>query len=256
MRGPMAPCRGKVVVLMVALPVTLACWPGSPPAAGESSRGRSLRDMITTAATREGVDPILVAAVIAVESGYYPWAVSRKGAMGLMQLMPQTAANYGVGNPFDPHENISGGVRHLRDLLRRFDGNLLLALAAYNAGEAAVAAYGGLPPYRETRGYVRDVLRRYWRGEVPPPSAWEPFTGRPAARGGAGRDHAGTGGRGVGVGQDEGLGATVRTRAAGSLTLRWASARPALTDMGRRPLLVQPRKAPLVWLQAGPGRPR
>jgi soluble lytic murein transglycosylase-like protein len=122
-----------------------------------------LRTLIRSAAYRYGVDPHLVEAVIAVESAFDPGAVSPKGAMGLMQLMPQTADRYAVQNPFDPMQNIAGGIQYLRDLLHRFEGNLRWTLAAYNAGETAVDMYQGIPPYRETRAYVQKVLRRYGR---------------------------------------------------------------------------------------------
>jgi hypothetical protein len=114
--------------------------------------------VIDQAATREGVDPRLVRAVIKVESAYQSEARSKKGAMGLMQLMPDTARRYAVANPFDPVSNIDAGVKHLKMLLGRFDG-LALALAAYNAGEAAVERFRGIPPYPETQNYVRQVLR-------------------------------------------------------------------------------------------------
>ncbi|MPY88150.1 MAG: transglycosylase SLT domain-containing protein [Luteitalea sp.] len=112
--------------------------------------------LVEQTSLRHQVDPKLVHAVIAVESRYKSRARSRKGAMGLMQLMPETARQYAVANPYDPAANIDAGVRHLRSLLDRFD--LTLALAAYNAGEAAVRRFGGVPPYRETRDYVRRVL--------------------------------------------------------------------------------------------------
>lgn len=112
---------------------------------------------IVEAAERYGVPESLIRAVIRVESAFNPRAVSRKGAQGLMQLMPETAAVLGVRNAFDPRENIDGGVRHLRGLLERF-GDLQLALAAYNAGEQAVLTHGGIPPYPETRDYVTRVL--------------------------------------------------------------------------------------------------
>ncbi len=113
---------------------------------------------IREAAGRYGVPEKLVAAVIRVESAFNPRAVSPKGARGLMQLMPETASGLGVRNSFDPQENIDGGVRHLRGLIDRFSNNLPLALAAYNAGEKAVLAYQGIPPYPETRDYVTRVL--------------------------------------------------------------------------------------------------
>jgi soluble lytic murein transglycosylase-like protein len=116
---------------------------------------------IRGAAERYGVPEQLVSAVIRVESAFNPRAVSSKGARGLMQLMPETASVLGVRNTFDPYENIDGGVRHLRGLIDRFGHNLPLALAAYNAGEKAVTAYGGIPPYPETRDYVTRILRLF-----------------------------------------------------------------------------------------------
>lgn len=116
-------------------------------------------ELVTAAAAREGVDARLVDAVIRVESGYRPDARSRKGAMGLMQLMPATAKRYAVLNPYDPTDNINAGTRHLKSLLDRFE--LSLALAAYNAGEAAVERFRGIPPYAETQNYVRRVLRLF-----------------------------------------------------------------------------------------------
>jgi soluble lytic murein transglycosylase-like protein len=111
-------------------------------------------------AQRHRVDAGLVRAVIDVESGFRPRAVSPKGAMGLMQLMPTTAAELGVTDPFDPEQNVDGGVRYLRALLTRYGGDQRLALAAYNAGAAAVERHGGIPPYSETRAYVKKVLAR------------------------------------------------------------------------------------------------
>ena len=116
---------------------------------------------IRDAAERYGVPLKLVSAVIRAESGFNPRAVSRKGAQGLMQLMPTTAATLGVRNSFDPRQNIDGGVRHLRGLIDRFTNNLPFALAAYNAGEKAVVQYGGIPPYPETQDYVTKVLYFY-----------------------------------------------------------------------------------------------
>jgi soluble lytic murein transglycosylase-like protein len=120
-----------------------------------------LRELATAAARRHGLDPGLVLAVVSVESAFRPEAVSRKGAQGLMQLMPATAASLGVKDVFDPVENLDGGSRHLGSLLTLYGGDLVSALAAYNAGAGAVARHGGVPPYRETRAYVKKVLERY-----------------------------------------------------------------------------------------------
>jgi soluble lytic murein transglycosylase-like protein len=111
-------------------------------------------------ARQYNVNPVLVEAVVATESGFDPAAVSPKGAGGLMQLMPRTASALGVVDSFDPRENIRGGVRHLRYLLERYHGSVVLALAAYNAGEGAVDTHRAMPPYPETQQYVQRVLRR------------------------------------------------------------------------------------------------
>jgi soluble lytic murein transglycosylase-like protein len=121
----------------------------------------SYDDLIQTAAARYGVDAELVRAVIKAESDFNSVARSRKGAMGLMQLMPETARLHKVADAYDPSANVEGGVRHLRMLLDRYQGDLELTLAAYNAGSAAVEKHGGIPPFAETRDYVRRVLRFY-----------------------------------------------------------------------------------------------
>ncbi len=124
-------------------------------------------DLIREAASRYGVDPGLVEAVVRMESGFDPWAVSSKGAQGLMQLMPRTASTLGVRDAFNPRQNINGGVRHLRTLLDRYAGNLPLALAAYNAGDEAVRWYHGVPPYPETQQYVRKIIHSYGKSAHP-----------------------------------------------------------------------------------------
>lgn len=126
-------------------------------AAGEGD----IRVLARAAAERYGLDPGLVLAVVAVESNFEARAVSKKGAQGLMQLMPGTADDLGVGDALDPATNLDGGARYLQALLRLYKGDLRKALAAYNAGPGAVARHGGVPPYRETQDYVRKVMKQY-----------------------------------------------------------------------------------------------
>jgi len=122
---------------------------------------------IEQAAARHNVDPSLVRSVVKVESDFNPNAVSRKGAMGLMQLMPSTARSLNVSNPFDPAQNVDAGVRHLRKLLDNYGGNVSLSLAAYNAGAGAVARSAGVPHFRETQDYVRRITNLYNGGDTP-----------------------------------------------------------------------------------------
>jgi len=126
----------------------------------QAARGTRWSQEIQEISGRYGVDPALVHAVIGAESAFNPWAISRKGAQGLMQLMPRTASALGVRDSFNPRDNIEGGVRHLGYLLDRYSGNVSLALAAYNAGAGAVDYYGGIPPYPETQQYVQKILQR------------------------------------------------------------------------------------------------
>jgi hypothetical protein len=133
--------------------------------------GGDFRGIIKEMADRYGVDPSLIEAVIAAESNFNHRAVSEKGAMGLMQLMPATASAMGAHNPFNPEDNIEAGVRYLRELLVQFDGDLTLALAAYNAGPANVQKYGAVPPIKETEEYVKKVFTRYKGGGYVPPRA-------------------------------------------------------------------------------------
>ena len=127
-----------------------------------SKLGRpSLDRVIQQSASRHQVDPDLVRAIVRVESNFDPYAVSLRGAQGLMQLIPATAQRFGVRDAFDPRANLEGGVRYLRYLIDLYGGDLELALAAYNAGENAVSRYNGVPPYRETRNYLRKISRIY-----------------------------------------------------------------------------------------------
>ncbi|MBZ5642322.1 MAG: lytic transglycosylase domain-containing protein [Acidobacteriia bacterium] len=120
-------------------------------------------DFVAASARAHGVAPELVASVIAVESNFNPNAVSWRSARGLMQLRPETAARFGVTNVFDPAQNIDAGTRYLKELLLRYNGDLALTLAAYNAGPQRVTHYGAAPPYRETQNYIRRVTEKYRR---------------------------------------------------------------------------------------------
>jgi hypothetical protein len=134
--------------------------PGSPAAAAPAQSNGKISELVAETAARYSIDPLLVHAMIHVESGYNRFALSPKGAQGLMQLMPYTARRLGVRNSFDITQNIEGGVKYLRELSDRFD-DLRHVLAAYNAGEEAVSRYKGIPPYLETREYVYKVGKRY-----------------------------------------------------------------------------------------------
>ena len=143
----------------------------SPPPAGVLSEGGSspapdLNQVVTSASATYHLDPDLVNSVIHAESGFNSRAVSRKGAQGLMQLMPGTAVRLGVTNPFDPEANVGGGTRYLRQLLERYNFDLVKALAAYNAGPQKVEQYRGVPPYRETRAYVARIVHDYNRKKI------------------------------------------------------------------------------------------
>jgi hypothetical protein len=152
--------NGALVLTNVPDHLDLRRYPTRGSAPGFHS-GKLYREAITRAALKNGVHPDLVYAVAAVESAFNPRAISSKGALGLMQLMPETATRFGVADAFNPDDNVMGGARYLRHLLDLFRGDLRLALAAYNAGENAVRAADGIPPYRETRQYVVKVLKLF-----------------------------------------------------------------------------------------------
>ena len=138
----------------------------APQAVSHSAKPRKHDDYIVEVSRQHGVDPELVSAVIVAESGFNPTAVSPKGAVGLMQLMPATAQRFGVKNSYDPQDNIRGGVQYLKFLLDLFQQDLKLAVAAYNAGEGAVQRYQGVPRYRETQNYVQKVLSLYGKEDT------------------------------------------------------------------------------------------
>lgn len=158
-------------------------WKSLPGSSGGAARGQGRRaaddtpvalgserfhrydSIIRQAALRYQLPESLIRAVVHTESNYQPRSVSRAGAMGLMQLMPKTARSLGVDDAFDPTQNVHGGARYLRLLANRYDGDMVLVLAAYNAGAGNVEKYGGVPPFEETRAYVRSVLRRFFAYE-------------------------------------------------------------------------------------------
>jgi hypothetical protein len=140
--------------------------PDESSAVAPASGGQDLNQIIGDASVRSQIDADFIASVIRAESGNNPSAVSRKGARGLMQLMPATASNLGVTNSLDAAENVDGGVRYLRELLLRYNGDAAKALAAYNAGPQRVQQYGGVPPYRETHAYVARVIADYNRKKL------------------------------------------------------------------------------------------
>jgi len=183
--------RVSVSPATALIPAALATSVADSPAEGLALRSAALRSAsrpapltatsiaahVRGAALRHGVPEALVAAVISVESEFNPRAVSHRGALGLMQLMPGTAALLGVRDAFDPRQNVEGGAKHLRDLLDRF-GETSLALAAYNAGAQAVVRHGGIPPYPETRAFVARVMGRIGH-VVMPAVALAPAAGTP-----------------------------------------------------------------------------
>lgn len=123
-------------------------------------------DIVATLSQKHKVPPTLVHSIIKAESNYDAWAISPKGALGLMQLMPETAIQYKVNNVFDPRQNIEGGIKYLLDLIRLYDGNTEHVLAAYNAGQEAIRRYGGIPPYKETKNYIRKVMASYSKSTI------------------------------------------------------------------------------------------
>jgi soluble lytic murein transglycosylase-like protein len=147
---------------MARAPYRVSAYKSVKTSSGYPAASDRYAPLVEKVAREHSVDRALLQAMIAAESGFDPYAVSPKGAIGLMQLMPETARRYGVRNPYDPADNIRGGAKYLRDLMRKFNNDLSLTLAAYNAGEDAIVQYGNrIPPYRETLQYVPRVLTLY-----------------------------------------------------------------------------------------------
>ena len=127
----------------------------------EPRQNKKFDKIIKTVAEKYNLEASLIHSIIRAESGYDPHCVSSKGALGLMQLMPETAKIYGVGNPFEPRDNVEGGVKYLKDLINLYGRRTRYVLAAYNAGQTAVKKYGGIPPYPETKNYIEKVMASY-----------------------------------------------------------------------------------------------
>jgi len=151
----------------------------APVKPGALAQNAQFGQFIQSAATRFHVDADLISSVIAIESNFNPKAVSRRNARGLMQLIPGTANRLGVRNVFDPAENIDAGTRYLGELLHRYDNDLILALAAYNAGPERVQKYGRVPPFPETMSYVKKVKHTYDQQKLPPPVTLAPKVNSP-----------------------------------------------------------------------------
>jgi len=151
--------KGFAVLLFLAVVLCAA-------AAAAADLRRLYDPVVKKVSGKHRIDPALVHVIIKAESNYDVFAISDKGAMGLMQLMPATARQYGVNNVFDPAQNIEGGVRYLKDLVKLYDGQTKLVLAAYNAGQEAVKKYKGIPPYAETKAYIAVIMRNYQKPTV------------------------------------------------------------------------------------------
>src|SRR5579864_7685277 len=159
---PAPPTTAMPQTGVVASPAIPTATASLPPARSTAN----VADAVSAASDRYRLDPDLLNSVIRAESGFNPHAVSRKGAQGLMQLMPETASKLGVPNAFDPEANVDGGTRYLRELLERYNFDLIKALAAYNAGPHRVEQFGGVPPYYETRAYVARIVKDFNKKKI------------------------------------------------------------------------------------------
>jgi len=147
-----------IIVLLVLIPFLLG--------AKENPLKKMYDPIVTATSRKHDIPPDLVHSIIRAESNYDCFAISAKGAMGLMQLMPDTAREYGVKNVFDPAQNIEGGIKYLKDLIKLFDRKTNIVLAAYNAGQEAIKKFGGIPPYPETKNYIKRIMASYTKTTI------------------------------------------------------------------------------------------
>jgi soluble lytic murein transglycosylase-like protein len=171
-----SPVPSVAIAKTDAKPAPRAATRAIPPAQAAAVTRAELNNMVTGAGERHQIDPDFINSVIRAESGFHSNAVSKKGAQGLMQLMPGTASQLGVENPFDPNSNVEGGTKYLRELLEKYNYDPVKALAAYNAGSKRVDKYHGVPPYYETQAYIARIIRDYNRQKI----AENPALGRKA----------------------------------------------------------------------------
>jgi soluble lytic murein transglycosylase-like protein len=171
-----SPASSAPVVKAETKPASKTSTPAIPPAQATAMTRAELNSMIAGAGVRHQIDPDFINSVIRAESGFHSNAVSKKGAQGLMQLMPGTASQLGVANSFDPNSNVEGGTKYLRELLEKYNYDPVKALAAYNAGSQRVDQYHGVPPYYETQAYIARIIRDYNRQKI----AENPALGRKA----------------------------------------------------------------------------
>jgi len=158
--GKFLKCLRRGIPVIWILFLSISAFSGNPKA------GIRYDTLIRSLAGKHSISPSLIHAMIKNESNYNPYAVSSKGAKGLMQLMPKTASNYGVDDPYDPRQNIEAGIKHMKNLLSVYDGKLNLALAAYNAGQGAVKKYKGIPPFPETQNYIKKINSTYNKSRI------------------------------------------------------------------------------------------
>jgi hypothetical protein len=171
-----SPAPSVAITKTDAKPAPRAATRAIPPAQATALTRAELNNMVTGAGERHQIDPDFINSVIRAESGFHSNAVSKKGAQGLMQLMPGTASQLGVANSFDPNSNVEGGTKYLRELLEKYNFDPVKALAAYNAGSKRVDKYHGVPPYYETQAYIARIIRDYNRQKI----AENPALGRKA----------------------------------------------------------------------------